>query len=67
MLTYKSFTDLETLYDLLVQRFWVEPPVNLHPKEHRDWISQKRNIIRIRWALQILTVRGISLCDGAGY
>ncbi|THH15352.1 hypothetical protein EW146_g5099 [Bondarzewia mesenterica] len=48
LLTYKSFTDLDTLFDLLVQRFWIEPPDNLKPEELDEWTKLKQHVIRTR-------------------
>ncbi|KAI0061642.1 ras GEF [Artomyces pyxidatus] len=48
LLTYKSFTDLDTLYDLLVQRFWIKPPDTLKPNELEEWTKLKQHIIRMR-------------------
>ncbi|ETW81850.1 hypothetical protein HETIRDRAFT_475375 [Heterobasidion irregulare TC 32-1] len=48
LLTYKSFTDLDTLFDLLVQRFWIDPPEGLNPQELDEWIRLKQHVIRTR-------------------
>ncbi|KAI0051128.1 ras GEF [Auriscalpium vulgare] len=48
LLTYKSFTDLDTLYGLLVQRFWIKPPESLKPSELDEWTRLKQHIIRMR-------------------
>ncbi|TFY81918.1 hypothetical protein EWM64_g2092 [Hericium alpestre] len=48
LLTYKSFTDTNTLFDLLVQRFWIKPPDKLNPQELEEWTKLKQNIIRMR-------------------
>jgi son of sevenless len=39
---------LDELFDLLVERFWIEPPDNLAPEELEDWTRQKQTSIRLR-------------------
>lgn len=39
---------LDELFDLLVQRFTIQPPENLTPKELDDWIKLKQHVIRTR-------------------
>ncbi len=53
MITFKSFMTLDELFELLVQRFWVERPENLTLEELDTWTKQKQVMIRLRW----LTVR----------
>ncbi|KAI0689705.1 ras guanine nucleotide exchange factor domain-containing protein [Cytidiella melzeri] len=48
LITFKSFMTLDELFDLLVQRFWIEPPENLTPEELEDWTKQKQTSIRLR-------------------
>ena len=50
LLTYKSFTDVDTLFNLLVTRFWIKPPETLSPPELEDWTKHKQHIIRMRYA-----------------
>lgn len=47
-MTYKSFTNLEELFDLLVKRFWIEPPDGLNPRELEEWEKLKQHVIRMR-------------------
>ncbi len=49
LLTYKSFTDAEALFNLLVSRFWIKPPETLSPEELDDWTKHKQHIIRMRY------------------
>jgi hypothetical protein len=49
MITFKSFMSLDELFELLVQRFWIEPPANLAPEELEDWTKQKQVMIRLRY------------------
>jgi son of sevenless-like protein len=49
LMTYKSFTTLDELFDLLVQRFWIQPPPNLTPSELAEWKKLKQHIIQMRF------------------
>jgi son of sevenless len=48
LMTYKSFTTLDELFDLLVQRFWIQPPPNLTPPQLAEWKKLKQHIIQMR-------------------
>ncbi|OLL24557.1 Cell division control protein 25, partial [Neolecta irregularis DAH-3] len=48
LLTYKSFTDVEELFQLLVTRFATTPPLGLSPSEMEIWIERKQKPIRLR-------------------
>ncbi|KAK2459678.1 hypothetical protein APHAL10511_008323 [Amanita phalloides] len=48
LMTYKSFTTLDQLFDLLVARFRIEPPENLSPQEMSQWEKLKQRLIQIR-------------------
>ncbi|KAL1736865.1 hypothetical protein EV714DRAFT_242305 [Schizophyllum commune] len=48
LMTFKSFTTLDELFDLLVQRFWIQPPPKLTPEEREDWGKNKQHIIQMR-------------------
>lgn len=63
-MTYKSFTALDELFDLLVRRFYIQPPNNLTPTELEEWKKLKQYIIQMRFALVILVGPGLhkSLC-----
>jgi len=47
-MTYKSFTTLDELFDLLVRRFYIPPPDDLKPKEFEEWTKLKQHIIQMR-------------------
>lgn len=47
-MTYKTFTTLDELFRLLVERFWIQPPDGLNFPELVEWRKLKRQIIRIR-------------------
>jgi son of sevenless len=48
-MTFKSFTTVDELFDLLVDRFHIQPPPKLTSKEHQDWTSLKQKVVRARW------------------
>lgn len=50
-MTYKSFTTLDELFNLLVQRFWIQPPGDLKTKELEEWARLKQHIIQLRCAI----------------
>lgn len=47
-MTYKSFTTLDELVDLLIERFRIQPPENLTPQEREQWGKLKQHIIQMR-------------------
>ena len=51
MMTFKSFTTVDELFNLLVQRFWIQPPNGLKAKELEDWTKLKQHIIQMRYAV----------------
>lgn len=48
LMTFKSFMTLDELFELLVQRFWIQPPDNLNPAELEEWTKLKQHVIRMR-------------------
>ncbi|KIJ60282.1 hypothetical protein HYDPIDRAFT_99030, partial [Hydnomerulius pinastri MD-312] len=48
LMTYKSFMTLDDLFNLLVDRFWIQPPPNMSTQELGDWRHFKQTIIRMR-------------------
>lgn len=54
-MTYKDFTTLDDLFDLLTQRFRIQPPENLTPKELEDWTKLKQHVVRTRWVIVNVT------------
>ncbi|CAK5270285.1 unnamed protein product [Mycena citricolor] len=48
LMTFKSFTTVDELFDLLVQRFRIQPPANLTPGEREEWGKLKQHVIQIR-------------------
>ncbi|KAJ7935459.1 ras guanine nucleotide exchange factor domain-containing protein [Mycena leptocephala] len=48
LMTFKSFTTVDDLFDLLVQRFWIQPPPKLSQAEREEWGKLKQHVIQIR-------------------
>ncbi|RDB17922.1 Cell division control protein 25 [Hypsizygus marmoreus] len=48
LMTYKSFTTLDELFDLLVARFRIQPPAKLNPSEREEWGKLKQHVIQMR-------------------
>ncbi|KAG5651191.1 hypothetical protein H0H81_009544 [Sphagnurus paluster] len=48
LMTFKSFTTVDELFDLLVLRFRIEPPPELKPEEREDWGKLKQHIVQMR-------------------
>ncbi|KAG6897764.1 hypothetical protein C0992_011433 [Termitomyces sp. T32_za158] len=48
LMTFRSFTTVNELFNLLVARFRLEPPAELKPEELKDWEKQKKHLIQIR-------------------
>ena len=60
-MTFKSFTTLDELFNLLVDRFWIQQPPNLNSQELDDWKQNKQNIIRIRLVCAVFHCGGFRL------
>ncbi|KAG8908432.1 hypothetical protein FRB99_006637 [Tulasnella sp. 403] len=48
LITFKSFTTVDELFDLLVERFNIEEPKGLTTEEHKQWVDKKQTPIRFR-------------------
>lgn len=48
-MTWKSFTTFEELFNLLVDRYWLEPPEGMKPNEMEDWTKMKQHVVRTRY------------------
>lgn len=48
LLTYRSFTSAAELFEMLVQRFNIQPPFGLNNDEMQIWIDRKQKPIRFR-------------------
>ncbi|KEI39358.1 uncharacterized protein L969DRAFT_49135 [Mixia osmundae IAM 14324] len=55
LLTYRTFTTSNDLFDMLVQRYMIEMPAGLAAEEAHIWTEQKQKLVRIR-VLNILKV-----------
>lgn len=61
LMTYKSFTTLDELFDLLVARFGIQPPENLTLTEREEWGKLKQHVIQMR---VINTLKSMVVDDG---
>ncbi|KAF8583321.1 ras GEF [Ramaria rubella] len=48
LVTFRSFTTLDEMFDSLVKRFYIQPPPNLNPDELKEWTEQKQQVVRFR-------------------
>ncbi|KAL4249703.1 hypothetical protein ABKN59_006142 [Abortiporus biennis] len=48
LITFKSFMTVDELFDLLVKRFWIQPPSCLTPAESEQWQKLKQRVIQAR-------------------
>ncbi|KAI6041442.1 ras GEF [Pisolithus marmoratus] len=48
LMTFRSFTTLDELLKLLVDRFWIQPPPNLDTEELAHWRKFKQYVVRMR-------------------
>ncbi|PKY05546.1 putative cell division control protein Cdc25 [Aspergillus campestris IBT 28561] len=48
LLTYRSFTTASELFEMLTQRFNIQPPFGLNPDEMQMWVDRKQKPIRFR-------------------
>ncbi|PYH85976.1 cell division control protein Cdc25 [Aspergillus uvarum CBS 121591] len=48
LLTYRSFTTAKELFELITQRFNIQPPFGLNPDEMQMWVDRKQKPIRFR-------------------
>ncbi|KAI1000111.1 hypothetical protein K3495_g8086 [Podosphaera aphanis] len=48
LLTYRSFTTARDLFELLVQRFQIQPPETMSQSDYEAWRDRKQKLIRFR-------------------
>ncbi|KZF26526.1 ras GEF [Xylona heveae TC161] len=48
LLTYRSFTTAEELFELVVKRFTIQPPPALSQEDFQTWVDRKQKPIRFR-------------------
>jgi hypothetical protein len=49
LMTYKSFATTTEVFDLLVARFWMQPPEKLAPPDLEEWERSKQRVVRVRF------------------
>jgi son of sevenless-like protein len=60
-MTFKSFTTVEELTELLIERFRIQPPEGLTPAELDEWSKLKQKVIQIRYVVCCKFYPGSSL------
>lgn len=53
LLTFRSFTTLDEVFDCLVKRFYIEPPAGLEPDQLKEWLEKKQQVVRFRYAFHL--------------
>jgi son of sevenless-like protein len=48
LLTYRSFMSSAQLFEMLMERFYIQPPGGLTQAEYQIWLSQKKKITQVR-------------------
>lgn len=48
LMTFRSFTTLDELLKLLIDRFWIQPPPNLDTEDLAHWRKFKQYVVRMR-------------------
>lgn len=54
MMTFKSFSSVDEVFDMLVARFNIQPPDGLTPEQLEEWKKIKKAPIRLRSVLSFL-------------
>ncbi len=49
MMTFKSFATIDQVFDMLVERYNIQPPEGLSQSEIEDWAKQKKTPIKLRY------------------
>jgi hypothetical protein len=57
LMTFKSFTTVDGLFDLLVQRFWIQPPPKTTAAEREEWRRSKQHVIQVRFVSSTFFLR----------
>ena len=50
LMTYRTFTTSEDLFDLLVARYFLRPPDGLTQQQLQQWMERKQMIVQLRCA-----------------
>ncbi|KZV68821.1 ras GEF [Peniophora sp. CONT] len=56
LMTFKSFSDIDTVVGLLIERFWIKSPDGLSNEEWEEWKTMKQHIIRTRVLMVFETI-----------
>ncbi|KAF2452621.1 cell division control protein-like protein Cdc25 [Lineolata rhizophorae] len=48
LLTYRSFTTANELFEMLMRRWSIQPPQGLATRDYETWVEKKQKIIRFR-------------------
>ncbi|KAF2429771.1 guanine-nucleotide dissociation stimulator CDC25 [Tothia fuscella] len=48
LLTYKSFTSANELFEMLVRRWSIQPPEGLSQEDYQVWVDKKQKLIQFR-------------------
>jgi hypothetical protein len=54
MMTFKSFSSVDEVFDMLVARFNIQPPDALTPEQLDEWKKVKKAPIRLRSVFRFL-------------
>jgi len=57
LVTFRSFTTGAELFDVLLERYHVQPPTAMNPAEALDWKKMKQTPIRLRYILHLIAQR----------
>lgn len=53
MMTFKSFSSVDEVFDMLVARFNIQPPEGVTPEQLEEWKKIKKAPIRLRFVFHI--------------
>lgn len=48
LMTYRTFTTSDDLFDLLVARYFLRAPEGLTPQQMQQWMEKKQLIVQLR-------------------
>lgn len=51
LMTFRSFTTPQAVYDLLCKRYEIQPPEGLDETELEDWREKKMKPVKFRWVI----------------
>jgi son of sevenless-like protein len=50
LMTYRTFTTSDELFDYLVARYFLRPPADLTQQQMQQWMEKKQLIVQLRCA-----------------